>query len=117
VTPLGQPARVAIVLSAKKMEQRNMEQNETTIEMVCVRWADAHAGEGHWSLLEDEDSGEHIVETVGLLIPPTEGGKKEHLTIAQSVSPDGFVDHVIFIPVSMSRSVTFLTPRTNPLTM
>jgi len=94
-----------------------MEPNETKFEMVCVRWADAHAGEGHWSLLEDEDTGEHIVETVGLLIPPGEGGKKEHLTIAQSVSPDGFVDHVIFIPVSMSRSVTFLTPRTNPLTM
>jgi hypothetical protein len=117
VTPLGQPARVVIALSVKKREQRIMETNETTFEMVCVRWADAHAGEGHWSLLEDEDSGEHIVETVGLLIPPTEGGKKEHLTIAQSVSPDGFVDHVIFIPVSMSRSVTFLTPRTNPLTM
>jgi len=117
VTPLGKPARVAIVLSVKRREQRNMEQNEHTFEMVSVRWADAHAGEGHWSLLEDEDTGEHIVETVGLLVPPGEGGKKEHLTIAQSISPDGFVDHVIFIPVSMSRSVTFLTPRSNPLTM
>lgn len=94
-----------------------MESAEPSFEMVSIKWADAHAGEGHWSLLEDEDGGEHIVQTVGLLIPTADGGKPDHLTIAQSMSPDGFVDHVIFIPAAMSRSVTFLTARTNPLTM
>ena len=94
-----------------------MEPSETSFEMVSITWADAHAGEGHWSLLEETDTGEHIVQTVGFLIPTSEGGKPEHMTIAQSMSPDGFVDHVIFIPVAMTRSVTFLTPRTNPLTM
>lgn len=70
-----------------------------------VLWADAHAGEGHWADLEDTDSGEHIVRTCGFIISPEDGGKKLHTTIAQSFTPDGFYDHVIYIPSGMVREI------------
>ncbi len=34
-------------------------------------------------------------------MPESDGGKKEHLTIFQSVTPDGDVDHVLHIPIGM----------------
>lgn len=76
----------------------------TTIDIVLIEWADAHAGPGHWGDL-DEDTGEHIVRTCGFMIPESEGGKKLHYTIAQSQTPDGFYDHVIYIPVGMMRRI------------
>lgn len=68
-----------------------------------IYWADAHAGEGRWGDLEETDSGEHIVRSCGFLIEEENGGKKLHVTIAQSFTPDGFYDHVIYIPVGMVR--------------
>lgn len=91
--------------------------DEMRFERVSIQWADAHAGEGHWDTLDPEDKEEHIVITCGFIIPTIDGGKPGHCTIAQSVSPDEFVDHVIHIPVGMLRSVTFLTSATNNLTM
>jgi hypothetical protein len=84
------------------------ESTPTTIEIVLVEWADAHAGPGHWSDL-DEDTGEHIVRTSGFLITEEMGGKKLHVTIAQSQTPDGFYDHVIYIPTGMIRTVSILS--------
>ena len=80
----------------------------TPTEIILVEWADAHAGPGHWSDL-DEDTGEHIVRTTGFLITEEMGGKKLHLTIAQSQTPDGFYDHVIYIPSGMVRNLVHLT--------
>lgn len=80
----------------------------TQIEIILVEWADAHAGPGHWSDL-DEDTGEHIVRTAGFLITEEMGGKKLHLTVAQSQTPDGFYDHVIYIPSGMVRNLVRLT--------
>jgi hypothetical protein len=74
-------------------------------EIAEVWWADAHAGEGRWGDLEDSDSGEHIIQTCGYLIPEDQGGKKLHTTIAQSFTPDGFYDHVIYIPTGMVRQI------------
>jgi hypothetical protein len=79
----------------------------TEFQLVFVIWADAHAGAGHWAEL-DEDNDEHLVRTCGFLIAAEDGGKVNHVTIAQSFSPDGFYDHVIYIPVGMVRSVTYL---------
>lgn len=76
----------------------------TTIDVILIEWADAHAGPGHWGDL-DEDTGEHIVSTTGFLIPEEMGGKKLHYTIAQSQTPDGFYDHVIYIPAGMMRKI------------
>lgn len=83
-------------------------------QYVLVKWADAHAGPGHWSELDD-DTDEHIVVTVGIQISEDDGGKPGHLTIAQSKSPDDFVDHVIYIPTGMVRTIEFLQPFTKPL--
>lgn len=110
----------AIVGYAKKkaiLMSTNPSQQTSKYERITILWADAHAGDGHWATLDEEDQDEHIVATCGYLIPPSEGGKPNHYTIAQSVSPDEFVDHVIHIPIGMMRSVTFLTPATKDLTM
>jgi hypothetical protein len=88
---------------------------ENDHQFVLIVWADAHAGEGHWDTLDPDDKDEHLVRTVGMLVSEQDGGKPNHLTIAQSKSPDGFYDHVIHIPVAMRRSVTFLTPFTKPI--
>ena len=85
----------------------------TDFHLVFVVWADAHAGAGHWAEL-DEDSDEHLVKTCGFLISPEEGGKVNHVTIAQSHSPDGFYDHVIYIPTGMVRNLEYLTRPTEP---
>lgn len=77
------------------------------LNVVLVRWADAHAGVEHWHALSDlEDDGEYIVQTVGWLIPADEGGKNGHVTLAQSWTMDEQVDHVIHIPVAMVRSMS-----------
>jgi hypothetical protein len=95
----------------------NQYQQPNKYERVTVLWADAHAGDGHWATLDEGDQEEHIVTTSGYLIPTLDGGKPNHYTIAQSISPDEFVDHVIHIPSGMMRSVTFLTPLTKDLTI
>jgi len=95
----------------------NQDQQQSKYERVTILWADAHAGDGHWATLDEGDQEEHIVTTSGYLIPTLEGGKPNHYTIAQSISPDEFVDHVIHIPAAMMRSVTFLTPLTKGLTI
>lgn len=78
------------------------------LSLVCVRWADAHAGVGHWHELEEVAEGdeEYIVESVGWLIPVDKGGKHLHVTLAQSVTPDDMVDHILHIPKGMVRSMT-----------
>ena len=84
------------------------ESTPSQIETVEIEWADAHSGAGHWADLEDQDLGEHIVKTCGYLVDEDNGGKKLHITIAQSMTPDGFFDHVIYIPTGMLRKMTIL---------
>jgi hypothetical protein len=89
-------------------QELTLTQNDASI--VEIYWADAHAGEGRWGDLEETDSGEHIVRTCGYMIDEEHGGKKLHVTIAQSFTPDGFYDHVIYIPVGMVRTTTVMRP-------
>lgn len=79
---------------------------------VIVKWADAHAGEGSWHTLDENEQDEHIVSTCGWLIPEHEGGKPGHVTVAQNVDPQELVDHVLFIPGGMVRTITYLQPFT-----
>lgn len=83
--------------------------DEQEYQIVLVKWADAHTGEGGWHTIEDyEDDGECIVETVGFLIPPTEsGGKKGHVTIWQTLK-EGDGIHPMHIPDGMVRTIQFL---------
>ena len=92
-----------------------MEPNE--YDIVSVLWADAHAGAGHWAELETEDMGEHLVLSVGLLVTEDNGGKPHHVTLAQSKSPDGFFDHVLYIPSGMVRKLSVLEEQTKGLTI
>lgn len=86
----------------------------TNYPMVLVRWADAHAGEGGWlSLDEYEDDGECIVETVGFLVPPAEGGKENHINLWQSYN-DGEAIHPFHIPAAMVRDIKLLNLDTPP---
>ena len=82
---------------------------------VLVRWMDAHAGEGSWHSLDEHEGGDHVVATVGWLIPENEGGKLGHVTVAQNVDPNELVDHVIYIPQLMVQALTFLQPFTKGL--
>lgn len=79
---------------------------------VVVVWADAHAGPERWTALEElDDDGEYLVESCGWLLPVDQGGKPDHVTLAQSLTPDEHVDHVIHIPVSMVRTIASITQR------
>ena len=92
-----------------------MDKNE---EVVTVCWIDAHAGdEGGWHGLDPEDQDEYINRTVGFLIPASEGGKLNHVSIAQSISQEGLYDHVIHIPLIMVKTMAFMKPWTKDLTM
>lgn len=92
-----------------------MDTNEHDI--VAVLWADAHAGAGHWAELDTEDLGEHLVLSVGLLVNEDHGGKPNHITLAQSKTPDEFYDHVLYIPTGMVREMKTLQDWTKGLTI
>lgn len=78
-------------------------------EVVLVKWADAHSAPAEWLDPEDlERSGELFVYSVGHLLTVGRGGKEGHVTIAQSCTSEGMVDHVIYIPNEMVRKVKVL---------
>ncbi len=91
---------------------------QNSYNVVLVSWIDAHAGsQGGWEGLDPDDQSEYINQTVGFLITDDNGGKANHVTIAQSLSPEELVDHVIHIPKVMVRSLTFYQQFTKDLTM
>ncbi len=94
----------------------NQETAMSNPQYVLIKWADAHAGPGHWGELDD-DHNEHIVVTCGIHVSEQDGGKPGHITVAQSKTPDDFYDHVIYIPTGMMRTIEFLEPYTKPLTL
>lgn len=76
---------------------------------VLVVWADAHSAPHEWLDPDDmESEGELLVQTLGHLLPVGDGGKNHHVTVAQSMTSEGMVDHVIHIPVDMVRSMSVL---------
>lgn len=74
-------------------------------EFVLVVWADAHSGAGSWSALDTDDKDEFLNETVGMLVTEEQGGKPNHVTVAQSVTQEGDYDHVLYILNSMVRGI------------
>ena len=78
--------------------------------LVRVTWADAHSSpHSSWCDPDElrEDVEEWLNDTVGYVVAP---GKPDHVTVAQSVTPDGSVDHVLHIPTGMVRKVSVLAP-------
>lgn len=65
------------------------------LKMVYIEWADAHAVLDTWTHPDDiEDDGEYINQTCAFVVPDV---KKDHVTLCQSVTPDGDIDHVIHV--------------------
>ena len=84
-----------------------------TYPIVCIRWADAHAGDGGWlELSHYEDDGEYIITTVGYLVPSdAPGGKHGHVTVWQTLT-DGEGIHPFHIPADMVRNITVIQEKT-----
>ena len=69
---------------------------------VLVIWHDAHAGTSTWEHVDElNDHDPYVVETVGFLLTTKQGGKKNHVSVAQSFSHEGYVDSLIHIPKKM----------------
>jgi hypothetical protein len=68
-----------------------------TNKIVIVVWSDAHS-EPTWMDESEIDNDPYLVHSVGFKLRRC---KKGHLSIAQSVTDDGNIDHVIHIPKAM----------------
>ena len=68
-----------------------------------VIWNDAHSDEADsWvSISRRVDHEPFEVVTVGIILDSKTGKKRGHVSVAQSLTPSEFVDHVIHIPKAM----------------
>ena len=75
-----------------------------------VVWNDAHADiSGSWVSIDDDvDVDPYQVVTVGIILDVDNGGKPGHVSVAQSITRDRFVDYTIHIPDAMVTSTTTL---------
>lgn len=106
---MAETALNVVVGEWKKMNPQEPDSPPSSYPIVRVVWADAHCGDSGWLELDSfEDDGECLITTVGFLIPPGEGGKKDHVTIYQTYA-EGEAIHPFFIPAAMVREVTLLT--------
>lgn len=87
---------------------------DMTDEAVLIIWHDAHSGNRTWEHIEDlADEGPYEVRTVGFVLNTKGGGKKNHVSVAQSFSTEGFVDSILHIPKKMVVSITPLERTAN----
>ena len=78
-------------------------------ELVAVVWTDAHSISDGWLWLDTaHDDNPLNVTTVGFLLPRGQGGKKGHLSIAQSMTDHRAVDSILHVPKGMVVKVTKL---------
>lgn len=77
------------------------------MKIAIVVWHDAHAIiDGSWTHLSElDDTDPYVVVSVGIILDEGRGGKPGHVSIAQSLTPDEFVDHVTHVPVAMVQRV------------
>ena len=79
------------------------------MKAVLVLWHDAHADVTSWTPMDEVgDDGPYVVESVGWLLQPGQGGKRNHLSLAQSRGQDEKIDSVLHIPQRMVVEVTVL---------
>lgn len=72
------------------------------MKLVHVIWHDAHSDMEGWTHVDEwDDDGAYVVHTAGWLMPTGQGGKRAHVSVAQSVSAHDAVDSVIHIPKAM----------------
>lgn len=69
---------------------------------VIVIWHDAHASASQWEHEDDlNDNEPYEVQSIGFLLSTNTGGKRNHVSILQSRSHEGFVDSILHIPKKM----------------
>lgn len=76
------------------------------MKIAIVVWHDAHAMvDSSWLHLSELDNTEpYTVVSVGIILEAGKGGKPGHVSIAQSLTQDEFIDHVTHIPEAMVQS-------------
>lgn len=77
------------------------------LAIVLVVWADAHTGDHGWISTEVDSQDEMLVHSCGFLVPADEGGKKDHVTLWQSLCDDEGIA-LFHIPLAMVRSMKVL---------
>jgi len=70
-------------------------------KILLIVWKDAHS-EQTWMHESEITAEPYLVTTIGFRLRKT---KKGHTSLAQSITPDGNLDHVIHIPDEMIVSV------------
>jgi len=55
-----------------------------------------------------KDDGTYDVNTIGFLLEPVLGGKKNHVSICQSWGQDDYVDSILHIPIKMVKKTIVL---------
>lgn len=79
------------------------------LAIVLVVWADAHTGDHGWISTDVDSQDEMLVHSVGFLVPADDGGKKDHVTLWQSLCEDEGIA-LFHIPVDMVRTIRTLRP-------
>jgi hypothetical protein len=77
--------------------------------MVVVRWHDAHSATDTWTPIDDIGTDPCEVVSCGFLLPISDGGKEDHITIFQSKTDADDVDGVLCIPVAMVQDMKVMT--------
>lgn len=77
--------------------------------IVLVIWADAHTGDHGWISTDVDSQDEMLVQSVGFLVPADAGGKKDHVTLWQSLCDEEGIA-LFHIPVDMVRTIRTLRP-------
>ena len=77
--------------------------------IVLVTWADTHSGGIGWTPITDIGTDPCEVISCGFLLPTSEGGKEDHITIFQSKTDADDVDGVLCIPVAMVQDMKVMT--------
>ena len=89
-------------------EDEIMSQDEMRT-MVVIRWHDAHAAISTWTPITDIGADPCEVVSCGFLLPTSDGGKEDHITIFQSKTDADEVDGVLCIPVAMVQDMKVMT--------
>ena len=81
---------------------------------VIVIWHDAHASAAQWEHEDDlNDHEPYEVQSIGFMLTTSNGGKRNHVSILQSRSHEGFVDSILHIPKKMVVKTIALERTTN----
>lgn len=78
--------------------------------LAIVTWDDTFSDAHGWTSIDDLEQEPAVVHSVGWIIPTSDGGCPDHVTLYQSrIEDTDQVDSVLHIPVGMVRNVKLVT--------